>query len=295
MLSHQDLKSLTELINLRQVSKFTPNLDYKEIFSLEKLNHNLNYQHLIYPYLRVNNYKNTTSKLDLIESTNNKHLNHLETKLSKKSILYRLAKGDTLMMDSVDIFDASVRALTKFLADSLTAQITSNLYYTFKNNVGINLHFDQHDVLALQVHGKKKWNFVKNIIGDSSSNVDLSQKPILNSDSVEVYSIYLEEGELLFVPKGVWHYTETDNENSSLHLAFGLQPPKKIDLIVFFIKNYLGSIGEENIYSIKPSDFEHVFSEFVEQINNGKINFDKENLSEFLIQYRNKYTEIELI
>ncbi len=294
MLSHQDLKSLTELINLRQVSKFTPNLDCKEIFSLEKLNHNLNYQHLIYPYLRVNNYKNTTSKLDLIESTNNKHLNHLETKLSKKSILYRLAKGDTLMMDSVDIFDASVRALTKFLADSLTAQITSNLYYTFKNNVGINLHFDQHDVLALQVHGKKKWNFVKNIIGDSSSNVDLSQKPILNSDSVEVYSIYLEEGELLFVPKGVWHYTETDNENSSLHLAFGLQPPKKIDLIVFFIKNYLGSIGEENIYSIKPSDFEYVFSEFVEQINNGKINFDKENLSKFLIQYRNKYTEIEL-
>ncbi len=282
MLSHQDLKSLTELINLRQVSKFTPNLDCKEIFSLEKLNHNLNYQHLIYPYLRVNNYKNTTSKLDLIESTNNKHLNHLETKLSKKSILYRLAKGDTLMMDSVDIFDASVRALTKFLADSLTAQITSNLYYTFKNNVGINLHFDQHDVLALQVHGKKKWNFVKNIIGDSSSNVDLSQKPILNSDSVEVYSIYLEEGELLFVPKGVWHYTETDNENSSLHLAFGLQPPKKIDLIVFFIKNYLGSIGEENIYSIKPSDFEYVFSEFVEQINNGKINFDKENLSKFL-------------
>lgn len=294
MLNQQDLKNLTDLISLRRVGKFIPNLDCQEIFSLEKLNHNLNYQSLIYPYVRLNNYKNTTSKLDLIEKSNNKYFNHLETRLSKKGIIYRLAKGDTLMMDSVDIFDENVRALTKFLADSLTAQVTSNLYYTFKNNVGINLHFDQHDVLALQVHGKKKWNFVKNIIGDTANRVDLSQKPILNSDSVEVYSVDLEEGELLFIPKGVWHYTETDNENSSLHLAFGLQPPKKIDLVSFFIESYFGTIGEENIYSIKPSDFEYVFSEFVEQINNGKINFDKENLSKFLIQYRNKYTEIEL-
>lgn len=65
MLNHQDLDSLAELINLRQVGKFTPNLDYQEIFSLERLNQNLNYQHLIYPYVRLNNYKNTTSKLYL--------------------------------------------------------------------------------------------------------------------------------------------------------------------------------------------------------------------------------------
>ena len=294
MLNHQDLNSLTELINLRQVGKFTPNLDYQEIFSLEKLNQNLNYQNLIYPYVRLNNYKNTTSKLDLIEKSNNKHLNHLETRLSKKGIIYRLAKGDTLMMDSVDIFDKNVRELTKFLADSFTTQVTSNLYYTFKNNVGINLHFDQHDVLALQVHGKKKWNFVKNIVGDSSNRVDLSQKPVLNSDSVEVYSVDLEEGEFLFIPKGIWHYTETNHEYSSLHLAFGLQPPKKIDLMSFFIKNYFRSIGEENIYSMKQSDLENVFYEFVEKFNSGKINFDKEDFSKFLIQYRNQYTEIEL-
>jgi ribosomal protein L16 Arg81 hydroxylase len=294
MLNHQDYNSLKEIIDLRRVGKFMPSFDCKNIFSLGKLNYNLNYQNLIYPYLRVNNYKNTTSKLDLIESTNNKHLNHLETKLSKKSILYRLAKGDTLMMDSVDVFDENVRALAKFLADSLTAQVTSNLYYTFKNNVGINLHFDQHDVLALQIHGKKKWNFVRNIIGDTSNSVDLSQKPILNSDLVEVYSIDLKEGEFLFVPKGVWHFTETDNENSSLHLAFGLQPPKKIDLIVFFIKSYLGAIGEDNIYSVKPTDLEKIFSEFVVQLNNEKINFDKDDLSKFLTKYGNKYTEIEL-
>lgn len=69
-----------------------------------KMNSDINFQNLVYPYIRLNNHKNTTSRLDFIEKTNNKHLNNLETKLSLKSILYRLAKGDTLIMDGIDVF-----------------------------------------------------------------------------------------------------------------------------------------------------------------------------------------------
>ena len=294
MLNNNDSDELSNLIVSRKLGKLKVSLDCEEIYSLDKLNYHLNYQNLIYPYVRLNNHKNTTSRLDLIERTNNKHLNHLETRLSKKGILYRLAKGDTLMIDSVDVFESNVRLLAKFLSNLLNAQVTSNLYYTFKNNVGINLHFDQHDVLALQVYGRKKWNFVKNIMEDTSNRIDLSLKPILDSKSVEVESVYLEEGEFLFIPKGMWHYTETDSENSSLHIAFGLEPPKKIDLINLFLKQYLGSSCEENVYSMKLDDFEEIVSNMIKKINIDDIKINEKIIADFLKQYINKYVEIEL-
>ena len=114
MLTEKDISVLIDFLNSNEVVKFQFDENYQSIYSLEKMNDDLNYQNLVYPYVRLNNYKNTTSRLDIIEKTNNKHLNNLETKLSLKSILYRLAKGDTLIMDKVDLFNQNVRSFCYF-------------------------------------------------------------------------------------------------------------------------------------------------------------------------------------
>ena len=296
MLVEKDLNKLIRILNVNEIHKFKFEEDYKKIYSLDQMNSDINFQNLVYPYIRLNNHKNTTTRLDFIEKTNNKHLNNLETKLSLKSILYRLAKGDTLIMDGIDVFNQNVRTFSRVLSNGLNAKVSSNLYYTFRDNTGINLHFDQHDVLAIQIHGQKKWHFVRNIIEDASQKIDHSIKPILDSDSVVIETILLEEGEFLFIPKGIWHYTETTAEKSSLHIAFGLIPPNINDVLNEFIRQKIGKYGQKNVYSLDEKKYQSVVEELISKLNDSvdeKLNSIE--FSNFLKIYKNQYTNIELI
>jgi ribosomal protein L16 Arg81 hydroxylase len=104
----------------------------------------------------------------------------------------------------------------------------------------------------------------------------------------------LEEGEFLFVPKGIWHYTETDDVNSSLHITFGLHPPRKIDLIDSFIRSNFNDSCEENVYGANFEKIKSILSDFINEINTKEIEFDEEKIQDFLKNNIVKYTEVEL-
>ena len=281
MLTEKDISVLIDFLNSNEVVKFQFDENYQSIYSLEKMNDDLNYQNLVYPYVRLNNYKNTTSRLDIIEKTNNKHLNNLETKLSLKSILYRLAKGDTLIMDKVDLFNQNVRSFCYDLSYGLNAKVTANLYYTYRNNKGINLHFDQHDVLVIQIHGQKKWHIIKNFKEDNYQ---------------ERYDDGSQEGDFLIVPKGFWHYTQTTEDQSSLHIAFGLTPPNIHNFLNEYINQKMGSYMQKNIYNLDENKYKSVIEELIIELNKlfGEKNTSV-NYSNFIKMYRNQYSKIELI
>jgi len=296
MLTEKDISVLIDFLNSNEVVKFQFDENYQSIYSLEKMNDDLNYQNLVYPYVRLNNYKNTTSRLDIVEKTNNKHLNNLETKLSLKSILYRLAKGDTLIMDKVDLFNQNVRSFCYDLSYGLNAKVTANLYYTYRNNKGINLHFDQHDVLVIQIHGQKKWHIIKNFKEDNVEKINYSTKPNLDSDGVIIETILLEEGDFLIVPKGFWHYTQTTEDQSSLHIAFGLTPPNIHNFLNEYINQKMGSYMQKNIYNLDENKYKSVIEELIIELNKlfGEKNTSV-NYSNFIKMYRNQYSKIELI
>ena len=54
---NNDSDELSNLIVSRKLGKLKVSLDCEEIYSLDKLNYHLNYQNLIYPYVRLNNHK----------------------------------------------------------------------------------------------------------------------------------------------------------------------------------------------------------------------------------------------
>ena len=43
---------------LNEIHKFKFEEDYKKIYSLDQMNSDINFQNLVYPYIRLNNHKN---------------------------------------------------------------------------------------------------------------------------------------------------------------------------------------------------------------------------------------------
>jgi len=220
----------------------------------------------------VNNFNSTTSKRDLIERTENKYSNALENELSLKNILFRIAKGDTLVVNKLQVFDQEIKKLSDNLSELFLADANVNLYYAHNKTTGINLHFDYKDVLAIQTHGTKHWKIYNKEKAYTNETIDKQKKPDINNKK-EFIDITTEEGDLLFIPKGTWHYAFTE-KNSSIHLALSLKPIKLKEAMTEIIDNYFPELGEKPLYSFTKKSLQKNINNLCELIKETKVDSD---------------------
>jgi hypothetical protein len=68
-----------------------------------------------------------------------------------------LRSGATLVLHAVDDLAPSLSDLAAQVEHFLRAAVTVNLYATWSEVEGFNVHWDDHDVFVLQVAGSKSW------------------------------------------------------------------------------------------------------------------------------------------
>jgi ribosomal protein L16 Arg81 hydroxylase len=53
-----------------------------------------------------------------------------------------------------------------------SARLTANAYISFGDMSGFGVHNDDHDVLVVQIDGRKKWRFFKSEINSEKATVN---------------------------------------------------------------------------------------------------------------------------
>jgi len=119
-------------------------------------------------------------------------------------------KGYSLSVNSLDRMDAKLSTFCAELTMELRTGFWANIYVSPSNGKCFKKHMDDHDVFALQVSGKKSWTI---------------HQP--NADSIE---FMLEQGDLLYIPKGFAHEADADNSHS-VHLTLAADFKTYNDLI----------------------------------------------------------------
>lgn len=237
--------------------------------SIDFLNKHINNSLLIYPYVTANNHKSSTSQRDLIENSIDKYSNAREVELSKKNLLYRVAKGDTLVINKLQKFDSKSEDVCDAFSELFRSKTNVNLYYSYKNTIGINVHFDYQDTLVIQTHGTKKWKLFNGDKGKTSLPVGKNHKP--NTEDKDGFlEVTTRVGDILFIPKGVWHYASTIND-SSIHLSLSLTPLKVNELIKHLLNNHLDELGEKDLYQLTKSDLINELESVMEKLKNVEI------------------------
>lgn len=101
----------------------------------------------------------------------------------------------------------------------LSARIGANLYLTPKNAQGFPAHYDNHDVLILQIEGTKHWRIYDPLVQFPTE----SKKAFAPRDSLgePLHEIYVKPGDLLYIPRGYYHEALT-LESHSLHLTLSI-------------------------------------------------------------------------
>lgn len=147
----------------------------------------------------------------------------------KPAELHRhLADGATLVLDAIDELHPGVGGLAQELERNLRTGVQVNAYASWTPEEGFGVHWDDHDVLVLQLDGAKRWR----IYGPTRQaplhrDTDAPEPP----PGEPLVELVLNAGDMLYLPRGWWHAVAASEGVHSLHLTCGMQTTTGADLL----------------------------------------------------------------
>jgi ribosomal protein L16 Arg81 hydroxylase len=200
---------------------------FSHLLPWERLNEILKRHRLDFPRLRL-----TRDGQSLPAST---YLRHLRSgrqritvaRLRPTELTAELRRGATLVLDAVDELYEPLEELAAGLERSFQERVQINAYAGWRTSRGFDLHWDDHDVFILQVTGRKRWSLYGMtrpypVAGDTKT----AHKPTGEA----LWEETLEDGDLLYIPRGWWHVALPLNE-PTLHLTVGIHNRTGLDLL----------------------------------------------------------------
>jgi ribosomal protein L16 Arg81 hydroxylase len=132
-----------------------------------------------------------------------------------------LKSGCTLVVDEINTYDPTLEVACRALQWWAHELVQANVYLTTGEAAGFQRHWDDHDVLIVQLAGEKTWE----IRGPSRpAPMYRDGAPNLEPPEEIIWSGTLRAGQVMHIPRGCWHQAtrQERGDGYSLHVTFGL-------------------------------------------------------------------------
>ncbi|MFE3070818.1 JmjC domain-containing protein [Streptomyces sp. NPDC059247] len=132
-----------------------------------------------------------------------------------------LNDGGTVVLDHVDFFDPTLEVACRALGWWSGELTSANAYLAVGETDGFPLHWDDHEVIAVQLSGEKSWE-----VRGASRPVPMYRDAERNrAPSKEVmWKGTMRAGDVMHIPRGFWHTATrlgSGDDGHSLHVTFG--------------------------------------------------------------------------
>ncbi|MFE0047590.1 cupin domain-containing protein [Streptomyces albireticuli] len=148
----------------------------------------------------------------------------------------RLCEGASLALDGADELHGPLARFAEGLERRFRTRARANVYASWTAREGFGTHWDDHDVVVVQLDGAKRWK----IFGATRAHPlyrDVEQPG--EPPAEPLADVVLRTGDLLYVPRGWWHAVSADQGTRSLHVTFGLDPHTPSDLLSWLAEQLL--------------------------------------------------------
>lgn len=146
--------------------------------------------------------------------------------LSPEALHALCEQGMSLLLNKVDQLVPAIAALSVMIERRFGVAVVANCYASFHKASALPPHYDDHHVLVLQLHGRKRWFFHGQ---PYRAPLNSHVPPPADPGPVEA-ELVMEPGDALLIPRGEVHWAEVAGPNS-LHLSIGIQPPRGSDVL----------------------------------------------------------------
>jgi Cupin superfamily protein len=151
-------------------------------------------------------------------------------------IALEYGKGATVSLPSLHRTWGPLSSLCIRLEEEIDYAVHANAYITPGATAGFPPHYDTHEVLVLQIAGKKRW-----LIDEPPLKLPHTSQPFQSasySPGPRVMETELAAGDALYLPRGYVHSTTT-SESHSAHVTIGINVLTWADIAREFVPSCL--------------------------------------------------------
>jgi hypothetical protein len=141
-----------------------------------------------------------------------------------------VAEGVSLVVTGIDDELPAIGRLTGALERTLGHTVWCNAYFTHGRGGALAPHYDDHDVLVLQIYGKKRW-----FLHGSPSPSPIERSPEGQDFGPPLSDLLIESGDVLYLPRGEVHHASVEGE-LSWHLTFGIDTRRGVDFVASLLE-----------------------------------------------------------
>lgn len=149
-------------------------------------------------------------------------------RILKDKLYEKMGNGATLILNRLDLKCPKIELLTHKFGQYVGERTVANGYASFGGKGAFNKHWDTHDVFAVQLIGRKKWTLYKPTLElplpDQKSKNRKDECP-----ATPVLQTELCAGDVIYIPRGWWHVTESFPGEETFHIAVGVHVSKVVD------------------------------------------------------------------
>lgn len=242
---------------------------FQHLFSWKQLNYLLNFHQLSYPKINFSLDGKT-----LPETTGENWLKYF-------------GKGATLIVNLVHELVPELAEFAAAIQAEIGHKTQINLYCSPPEQQGFDCHYDTHEVFILQIHGIKEWYLFSDTIKYPLAENRSSEQ--LPPDEPPYLKTVLKPGDLLYIPRGHWHYA-VSLDQPSLHLTLGIDCYTSIDFLNWLVDELLNqSEWRKNLPIFNNKNTEHLQTEIEVLISQLISNLQNKELPQ---KYANSLTRL---
>lgn len=198
----------------------------------------------------------------------NSKLSQLTDFIDNEKLFEQLRDGATIIANSIDKSHGQIGIYCRELEKELSVKIWANLYVSPAKSSGIGIHQDAHDIIIIQLAGKKNWHIYPK---ESYSG---PRQPGPNDIPEKEFQI--QENELIYLPKNHPHMANAIDDSPSVHLALSFEGLVWSDLIEHFAKQANEDIDFQQRVPI-PLEGEEAYNSFLKKFQEKWISFNLAN------------------
>lgn len=155
--------------------------------------------------------------------------------------LRHFEEGATIVLEALHHSWGPLAGFCRELETTLGEPVQANAYFTPRSAQGLPLHHDTHDVIVLQVAGKKHWRVFEPVI--DLPRKDQKYSRVKHGDPGEpVEDCVLEAGDTMYLPRG-WIHDALTTDSESLHLTIGVKVYTWMDAVKAALETCGDDIG----------------------------------------------------
>ncbi len=186
------------------------------------------------------------------------------------------AAGATVVINYLRAKSPSLLALCRAVERDIAHPVNLNCYMTPRSAQGLEAHTDPHEVLVLQIEGKKFWKVYER----QTVNPFADQRHSPQPEARPVMEVELGPGDVLYLPSGYPHECLTSRRSSSVHLTLGITCFRWLDLLTEVLRVSAATaaalraplpLGVLGTLSVPASAVEHAETLFKDALRNADV------------------------